>query len=198
MAMPPCFPYQMAFRASLLDFLICGRPDSATDSARPLLMLRHSVWRNQMVTTVGMQDDPVALLNALVSLDYDAVEAYRAAIDRLDQANYKQTLSAFLADHVRHTTELSALVRGLGGTPPEGPGAKSLMTKGKVAMADIAGDGAILRAMLSNEGDTNTAYERASGHDNLPEKARELVNGNLGDERRHKAWLEQVLASKAA
>jgi rubrerythrin len=151
-----------------------------------------------MVTTVGLQDDPVALLNALITLDYDAVEAYRAAIDRLEQANYKQTLSEFLADHVRHTTELSAVVRGLGGTPPEGPGAKSLMTKGKVAMANIAGESAILRAMLSNEGDTNTAYERASKHDNLPENARALIDGNLNDERRHKAWLEQVLSSKAA
>ncbi|WP_119305003.1 ferritin-like domain-containing protein [Dongia deserti] len=151
-----------------------------------------------MVTTVGLQDDPIALLNALITLDYDAVEAYRSAIDRLDEASYKQTLSEFLSDHIRHTTELSAVVRGLGGTPPEGPGAKSLMTTGKVAMADIAGDGAILRAMLSNEGDTNTAYERASEHDNLPENARELIDGNLSDERRHKAWLEQVLSSKAA
>jgi rubrerythrin len=151
-----------------------------------------------MVTTVGMQDDPIALLNALISLDFDAVEAYRAAIDRLDQADYKRTLSEFLSDHVRHTTELSAVVRGLGGTPPEGPGAKSLMTTGKVALANIAGDGAILRAMLSNEGDTNTAYERAAGHDNLPENARELVNGNLNDERRHKAWLERALSSQAA
>lgn len=148
-----------------------------------------------MVTTVGLQDEPIDLLNALITLDYDAAEAYRAAISRLERPEYQNRLSDFLADHVRHTTELSALVRQLGGTPPEGPGAKSLMTTGKVAMANIAGDVAILRAMLSNEGDTNTAYERATEHTNLPENASALVAGNLSDERRHKVWLEKAISS---
>ncbi len=151
-----------------------------------------------MVTTVGLQDEPLDLLNALITLDYDAVEAYRAAIERLEQPSYRETLNEFLGDHLRHTKDLSALVRSQGGTPPEGPGMKSMMTAGKVAMADLAGDSAILRAMLSNEGDTNTAYERAAEHRNLPDHMRDLVGRNLNDERRHKAWLEQTLSTQAA
>jgi rubrerythrin len=151
-----------------------------------------------MVTTVGLQDDPIDLLNALIELDYDAAEAYRAAIDRLEEPRYREALREFLDDHLRHTRELSALVSAVGGTPPDGPGAKSMLTAGKVAMADLAGDSAILRAMLSNEGDTNTAYERAAEHSQLPENARSLVAGNLSDERRHQAWLEQAISPPQA
>ena len=38
---------------------------------------------------------------------------------------------------------------------------KALLTKGKVVIAGLMGDEAILQAMRTNEADTNTAYERA-------------------------------------
>jgi hypothetical protein len=45
--------------------------------------------------------------------------------------------------------------------PPTGPSVgKQWLTKGKVVLANLIGDGTILSAMLSNEVDTNTAYER--------------------------------------
>ena len=42
--------------------------------------------------------------------------------------------------------------------------AKSYLTQGKVILANLIGDLTILRAMRSNEIDTNTAYEFAKKH----------------------------------
>jgi len=146
-----------------------------------------------MVTTVGLEEDVIEMLNSLITLDYDAAEAYRAAIERLETAEYQDAMSDFLADHLRHTTEVAALVKLFGGVAAERPGMKSMVTTGKVALGDIVGDSGILRAMLSNEEDTNTAYERAAMHVALPDNVRTLLDSNLQDERRHRGWIEQAL-----
>src|SRR5690606_437297 len=101
------------------------------------------------------------LLQDLIELDYDAIEAYEEAIKRLDNGGYKQKLEKFKADHERHTQNLAAPLRSMGEDVPTGPSAKRFLTRGKVVLADMAGDFAILKAMKSNEDDTNTAYERA-------------------------------------
>lgn len=101
------------------------------------------------------------MLNNLIQLDYDAIDAYDAAIDRIDSPEYKARLREFREDHARHTRDLGAVVTQLGGKSAQQGGAKSMLTRGKVMMADLMGDTAILQAMRSNEEDTNTAYERA-------------------------------------
>jgi uncharacterized protein (TIGR02284 family) len=149
-----------------------------------------------MVATVGTESNLVDTLNNLIQLDYDAIEAYDAAIDRLDNADYKARLKEFRADHARHTRDLGAVVTELGGKPARQGGAKSLLTRGKVMMADLMGDSAILQAMRSNEEDTNTAYERAvKAAEGTPAAATALRSG-LDDERRHRAWIEQALSAR--
>jgi uncharacterized protein (TIGR02284 family) len=146
-----------------------------------------------VVTTVGTEDDVVELLRDLIKLDFDAADAYRAAIDRLENPAHREKLRSFLSDHERHTRNLAPFVSELGGTPPSEGSAKSLLTTGKVAIGSLAGDAAIIRAMKSNEDDTNTAYERACARADLKPAMRDVLQGNLADERRHRAWIEQVL-----
>lgn len=146
-----------------------------------------------MVTTVGTETNFVDMLNDLIQLDFDAIEAYEAAVDRLENRSFADQLRAFQADHERHTRELGPIVTELGGTPAEGSGAKALLTKGKVVMAGLAGDKAILQAMKTNEDDTNTAYERATRHDGKTPAADEILARNLADERRHRAWIEEAI-----
>lgn len=146
-----------------------------------------------MVTTVGTETSLPDLLTNLIHLDYDAIEAYRTAVERLDDAALAETLRGFMADHERHTRDVSAALTRLGHTPPTGGDMKQLLTTGKVAMADMFGDKAILQAMKTNEDDTNTAYERAVGHAEVTPDIRGLLDSNLGDERRHRAWIEETL-----
>jgi uncharacterized protein (TIGR02284 family) len=148
-----------------------------------------------MVTLVGVERDPISMLNDLISLDFDAVQAYEAAIARIDAPDLKAQLGEFRDDHRRHADEFAAVVRELGGAPVTTAGIKSLLTKGKVVIADLAGDRAVLLAMKTNEDDTNTAYERAVAREDLPAGSHSPLQQALADERRHRAWIEQQIAA---
>ena len=93
-----------------------------------------------MVTTIGNEDNLHSLLKHLIELDYDAIEAYEAAVERLDNPAFKRSLELFRQDHVAHTRNLGEILRARGETPPDGPTTKRLLTKGKVVLADLAGE----------------------------------------------------------
>ena len=146
-----------------------------------------------MTTTVGTENTLEDLLEDLVQLDYDAADAYQAAIDRLESSQYRNALSEFKRDHLRHITELGDVLKGMGRQPPQEGDMKALLTKGKVVIAGLMGDEAILQAMRTNEADTNTAYERAVQFKGLQSNTRDLLQRNLEDERRHCEWILQSL-----
>jgi len=151
-----------------------------------------------MATMVGTQKEMDRLLNALLELDFDAIEAYRAAIARLQGLDERTQLALFMADHERHTRELAPLIVGLGKEPSAGPDVKQWLTKGKVIIAGLMGDNAVLKAMKSNEEDTNAAYESAVARTDLPQHIRTVLDRNLGDERRHRAWIDARLQATEA
>lgn len=145
-----------------------------------------------MVTTVGTEGDAKALVTNFIKLEHDAIAAYEACIDRLDAAHRKEKVSEFLADHRRHLQELKAMAGELGAHDPGEGDMKSMLTTGKVKLADMTGgDGAILKAMSSNETDTVTAYGRGEESTALDAAHRDLFARAHADERRHKAWMEE-------
>lgn len=145
-----------------------------------------------MTTMVGTQDDFVDALRALCELDFDAILAYEAAIERLDNPEFKIKLREFCEDHRRHTREINELLTKHAHEAVEGADStKSLLAKGKVVLADMVGDNAILKAMKTNEDDTNTAYERLVNHANKWLDAELILNNGLADERRHREWIER-------
>jgi predicted metal-dependent hydrolase len=66
-----------------------------------------------MDTTAQTDRDIVNQLNNLIEVDYDAIEAYDAAIQRLADPRLKDQLRLFMGDHQRHTENLSGLGRRL-------------------------------------------------------------------------------------
>jgi uncharacterized protein (TIGR02284 family) len=148
-----------------------------------------------MVTTVGTASDVVDMLNDLIQLDFDAIQAYEAAIVRIENSEQQRQLQAFRDDHKRHTEELGRVVKGLGAEPASSASMKQVLTVGKVAFADMMGDRAVLQAMKTNEDDTNTAYERAASRSDLPPDAVPVIQSALGDERRHRDWIEKTIAT---
>lgn len=146
-----------------------------------------------MATMVGTQKDIASVLNALIELDLDAVEAYEAAIERLDDTDDKARLSTFMGDHERHVRELQTLVEGMGETPATKPDIKHVLTKGKVVLGSLIGDRLILLAMRMNEDDTNTAYDRACNREDLPSHVRTVLEQNRDDERRHREYIQRRL-----
>lgn len=148
-----------------------------------------------MATFAGNQPDLGDMLHSLIELDFDAIEAYQTAIDRVDDAQVRVALEDFRSDHVRHVHELSRELSELGREPPAGPNLKSVLTQGKVVLATISGDKGILRAMRSNEKETNRAYEKATERADLSTDLAVKLSNNLADERRHLNWIEDQLTT---
>jgi rubrerythrin len=147
-----------------------------------------------MATTVGLHGDIKTILRQLVRLDFDAIGAYQAAIERVKDERARAMLSEFKGDLERHAREESEQLRELGEEPPGGPDAWRLISEGKVVIAGMmGGDQAILSAMKSNEEDANTAYERVSSRDDLSPDMQLLMRRNLEDARRHRGWMEERL-----
>lgn len=144
-----------------------------------------------MTTFVGSQKHFIDAIKSLLELDYDAVKAYEAAINRIENTSYKAKLSEFKKDHERHIKELSDLIEKHKETPPTGPSAKQLLTKGKVVFANLLGDQAILKAMLDNEEDTTEAYQTMVDRSDQWEDSKEILQHGSQDEKKHKAWLTQ-------
>lgn len=139
------------------------------------------------------RDTVIKELNKLINLDYDAIAAYEAAIERLNNAEYRERLREFKGDHQRHIHNLEVCVAKFGGKPAASGDIKKVLTKGKVILGQINHDTGILEAMKSNEDQTNRLYEEGLQKlEDEPEVAGLLLR-NLEDERRHRAWLVSTL-----
>ncbi|MGN6670680.1 MAG: DUF2383 domain-containing protein [Candidatus Nucleicultricaceae bacterium] len=146
-----------------------------------------------MVTLVGQQDNIIEAVQSLIELDYDAIQAYEAAINRLENENYKRAMSEFKTDHERHIKELGEYLRSNHEEVPHESDFKGLLAQGKVIIAGLVNDNAILKAMKSNEEDTNTAYERMCNHAGLTSALKDILKRGLEDERNHYNWIEKTL-----
>lgn len=146
-----------------------------------------------MATLVGTEVTFADMLTDLVRLDFDAAAAYEAAIDRLQSGAFKAAMRKFKADHLRHTRDLGACLREMGHEAPTEGGMMQVLTTGKVIVAGLVGDAAILTAMRTNEDDTVTAYDRAVAHPDCPQDLLQLLQRAQKDEHRHREWIVTVL-----
>ena len=152
-----------------------------------------------MATMVGTQKSFTQAIKELVELDYDALEAYESAINNLENPEYKKKFEEFKLDHQRHITELSAFLSRCNETAPSGPdNMKKVLVKGKVELASLFGDQNILSAMLSNEEDTNTAYERINARigESADKEIAKIIADGLADERKHRDWIQSNISQQ--
>ncbi|WP_017446596.1 ferritin-like domain-containing protein [Gayadomonas joobiniege] len=134
-------------------------------------------------------------LSELCKYDFDAVAAYEAAIDRVDDKDAKIQLKVLCDENKNHTVALNRFLNQRGEEAVTGPDSKKLLTKGKVVLADIMGDEKIIDAMLSNEKEMLNKYSDALELDGLTVQEREILTKHYNDEKRHKAWLEELSGS---
>lgn len=145
-----------------------------------------------MATLAGTQNDIEGLVKALMNLEHDALEAYDETIARLENEQYAEQIKEFRQDHFQHIDELKKIAAML--AIKEGDGSmKAVLTKGKIVIADMAGDDeSILTAMKTNEYDTVAAYENALKKTFLTPQLRELCKKAHADEVRHRNWMYEV------
>lgn len=132
-------------------------------------------------------------LNDLIRLDVDAVEAYDHAIKHLKYDDIKKRFLGFQDDHRAHIRNLSEMVHQYGGTPVQPkPDLKGYLIEGFTALMSLTGTKSILEAMKSNEKMTNRKYEEAESME-FPEEVLRLMRVNLSQEKRHLAYIEEIL-----
>ena len=148
-----------------------------------------------MVTTVGTEANFNTLVENLLLLEHAAIAAYDQTIGRLENPDYKMKVAQFRDDHMQHVQQLTKLAAAVGAPNPREGNAKEMLTTGKIALASLMGDSAILKAMRSNEEDTVTAYGRASKHPQVHPEARSVFESAYGDELRHREWMMQTSSS---
>lgn len=137
----------------------------------------------------------IGRLNDLIALDIDAVNAYGAAVSRMNVPFLQERLKLFQQDHERHIRELSQAVRAHGGEPRQKPDVKGFILKGFTAVTSEMGDEAALRAMQGNEQLTTHTYEKAT-HESWPADVSPLIESHYADERRHLAFVEDAIHNR--
>ena len=138
-------------------------------------------------------------LNALVVIELDAIAAYHAAIERIDDAVDAAQLAAFQKDHEGHLQDLSAAVERLGGRPRTHTDYLKISTEGRVVVGASGGDRPILEAIRGNARDAVAGYDAAVRRCGAASPGiKEMLARHLHDERRHRDWLDHRLTGARA
>ncbi|MEF2549883.1 DUF2383 domain-containing protein [Aurantimonas sp. A2-1-M11] len=148
-----------------------------------------------MVTTVGTEKTFEKLIQNLLILEHDAIAAYEATIEKLDDPASKAKIAEFKTDHESHVAELTRMAGVIGVAAPQEGDAKQYLTTGKIALASIVGDKTILKAMSTNEIETKMAYDQASKNVAATPEAQGFFQKAYADESRHKDWMDAAAAS---
>ncbi|EYF01244.1 DUF2383 domain-containing protein [Chondromyces apiculatus] len=138
------------------------------------------------------------LLNELIELEYEAIEAYEAAVGRVAESRDRARIEGFLEDHVRQVSELCALVRQLGGEPAGASDLKQMLKRGKVVIVALFGDRKVLEAMKVNEAESERLHARIAARPHLPQPVRTVMRRHLATEHRHHTWIVDRLDARAS
>lgn len=145
-----------------------------------------------MATTVGTEDTIQDLVRNLILLEHDAIAAHDSMIERLSNPALAEQIRAFRRDHTRHLDVLRDIAAQTGAETPLEGDMKQMLTTGRIALADLFGDAAILKAMRTNEEDTITAYRRAATHQDAIPASKAFFRRALADEKRHRDWMRRT------
>lgn len=104
----------------------------------------------------------VAILNAAIDLEQQAIWAYGAAASKLSQTAVGQTVLALakrnLADHIKHRDVLAGAVKQLGGMPSPPKASYDLSSYIKAGEGNLDSDANIAKLALALEYDAALAY----------------------------------------
>jgi uncharacterized protein (TIGR02284 family) len=137
----------------------------------------------------------IEVLSDLVQLDVDATYAYEQALKQIDDKKIYADIEGFRDDHLRHIDELSALIKELGGTPPDkSRDLKGFVIEGFTALRSVTGTKGALSAMEGNEKLTNKNYQSAiDDNPDFSTRVMNLLKKNYGDEQRHLHYIQSTL-----
>lgn len=132
-------------------------------------------------------------LSRLWQLDRDAEAAYAAAAGRVRRPALRRGLRALAADCRRHVDELAPYLPAAATSAGPSDDERRLLRAGRLMLAQVLGDAAVLGALADLVREGNAAYADVLADGHLGTRARAVVQRNACDERRHEDWLRGAL-----
>lgn len=143
-----------------------------------------------MASSIGTEKTLGEMLNSLVELNHDCISAYESALTRVDREDYRVRLRAMASDLRRHLDELKPVVGPLTTNVSDSPSPKELLTKGRVVLAGLVGDQAIIGALRQNQQEVLRALQAAVNYEGNTAQTRTMLQAHLQTETGHVHWLE--------
>jgi hypothetical protein len=148
------------------------------------------------MTTVKEPGTSLAeIVSELILLERDATAAYVRILPRLQSGPASEKISCFVETRQRRLAELTKMSFMLRSAVPDESAATHYLPTGRITVAGLDGDAAILEAMQAGENETVTAYERASGHPDAAPKCQAMFERCLRDALQHRAWVENAASA---
>lgn len=139
------------------------------------------------------EQDLVSMLKHLLHLANDLCLAYGTAIPRIENRALRETFQKFDKSHDRYRVELAESIVALGSTAPCTGDLHGLVERGRVLLADLSGDSAIVQAMAVNEEELSSALRTAKHHVGLPPKLVDLLDRAIQHEHHHRRFYDDTL-----
>ncbi|NLW32008.1 MAG: ferritin-like domain-containing protein [Fibrobacter sp.] len=142
------------------------------------------------------QKELVKKLETLQKTDYDALQSYDKALERIDDDELKNQILQFRKDHERHIYSISDLLRTMGLTPSSSfPDLKGVFLQGITAIEGLSGTEGVLKALEKGEIMTNDEYAEADTWFVDP-KIHEIITSNYKDEKKHLNFIRNAIKDK--
>jgi len=145
------------------------------------------------MTAIGSENEISLLLRRLIELDYDTIKICETSIKHIENPHHKRTLRLFCMTHGQHIRNLKNVMYALDFTPPNGPTARHLLQEGRIIIADMSGDAAVLNIIHANKKSLAEAYERASSNSCASDGVRSILRMHCMEEQKQSLWLEKAL-----
>lgn len=132
-------------------------------------------------------DQSVSTLNSFLRGEISAVETYRQALDKVDDAPVRSTLAECLESHQRRVSLITSRIRNLGGQPSTASGVWGVFAKAIEGSAKMLGTKPAVSALEQGEDHGRDDYRRDI--DQLDSESRRLIEMQVlpEQERTHRA-----------
>jgi len=132
-------------------------------------------------------------LVCLIKLGIDMWHAHGHALDKIVDPAIHQQFVEFRNDHEQHIKDLGAMVRMLGGTPPEFKRDwQGFLVNGITSLSTVVGQKGALEAMRINELYSGRIFAEAM-HGEMPGDVKALLDRIHKDEVRHLKMIQGVV-----
>ncbi|MAZ43709.1 MAG: hypothetical protein CMF48_00825 [Legionellales bacterium] len=137
----------------------------------------------------GTQNKFSDAVRHLLAVEYDAIESYQAARNRIQEKEYKETIEDHIKEHQEFVKKLEGFMQKHHFTFETGPSGKQMLSIGRIALAKLIDDKSVLRALISVEKASKKACEQMKTFEENDKSSHTLFKKGVAHFDAHEKWL---------